>query len=417
MTTDDQGQKVGRVPRVRVPTRLLAKQDIGQPLRRRGLTGYKIAQAIFLIVRTLYLREYPDSFTAREELEERRFRIDELGLHLTVFGAVREPIDRQEQAAADAWYVRIARLGRESSYHLHEDGRSAGTTWHTFLLDYDPHGQEFPLELEVHGEPEFHDGDWLDKLWSWLAQQSDVADRAEEATVLERAKELAAKQTRVVPVSPPPLEPASPQANSPEIGGESPADLYQRIQELVAEMSQIGYADLHPMEAAIEAFLADAAEATLVRKRLQTEFIKLHAQAVPAFGVMMRSYMTSDDAQWLNTEHWLTDLRGTPVTAPEQGGITQAMMEASEKALAMYRTSWSDAERAEHYAIASAQKLCGMAPGGHIFLAKDPAPQACTRCHMLWYPGQLLRAERPPLRSAPLPYRGERTPPNTGWIQ
>ena len=119
-------------------------------------------------MRTLYLREFSDSFTAHEELEEHRFRVEELGLHLTVFGTMTALQHGQQSSAGNSWYLRIAKLGPESSFFLYPDGRSAYATWETLMLDYDPH-DHFPLQLEVHGEPEFHDGDWLNNLWTWLA--------------------------------------------------------------------------------------------------------------------------------------------------------------------------------------------------------------------------------------------------------
>jgi hypothetical protein len=147
--------------------------------------------------------------------------------------------------------------------------------------------------------------------------------------------------------------------------------------------------------------MEDANRAKEQRKALQRQIVALHAVAVPAFGAAMQGVVTSDDEQWEKTRHWLLDMSGVPL-ALDEGEVTRVMREASATALRYLRDDLPAAEVGERYALTYARKICAMAPGGHVFLAKDPLPRLCHRCGLPWQEGQPLLAERPRVHSTQL---------------
>ena len=392
-----------------VKTQHLARMNIGAPGHRpAGLGGYQFARAIHSMWRYLLLRRMWPEFNATIELTELRVPVPSADLHVTTF------ITAQAKAG-DAWYLRVAQpvAGKEFA------------EWPTLLLDYDPH-ENFPLTLEVMEPLVFADGEWLDNLWLWCRYQVQMLEQAEEAEIAQRVQEIVAQQmplqpppaTLVVPI-PAPMETAAP---APE-QQQSPVALHRQIQELTKELEATllatTYADLHPMEAAIAWFVTEADTATAQRKAIQEHLVALHAQAVTAFGVAMQGVITSDDEQWSRTRDWLTDKRGVP-QALDNREVTIQMANAASRARTMFRDDFTRVETEERTARRFAYQMCGMAPGGHLFFAKDPVPRHCTRCGILWTEGQPLQQEnRPRIRTIPVaaPLPGARIPaPDSTWL-
>ena len=395
-----------------VKTQHLARMNIGTPGHRpAGLGGYQFARAIHSMWRYLLLRRMWPEFNATIELTELRVPVPTVGLHVTTF------ITAQANAR-DAWYLRVARpiAGKEFA------------EWPTLLLDYDPH-EGFPLSLEVMEPLVFSDGDWLDNLWLWCRYQVQMLEQSEEGEIAQRVQEIIAQQLPLQPLTPAPATlvvpvPASMETMVPGEQQQNPVALHRQIQELTRELEATllatSYADLHPMEAAVSMLVMEADTATSQRKTIQEHLVALHARAVPAFAAAMQGLITSDDEQWLRTRDWLTDKRGVP-QALQSEEITVQMATAASHARTSFRDDFAQVALEERIARRFAYQMCGMAPGGHIFLAKDPVPRHCTRCGVLWSDGQPLQQEnRPRIRTMPVaapPLPGPRlSAPDSTWL-
>jgi hypothetical protein len=372
--------------RMRIATYVLTRRSIGT-VGHRPVSGFELAGALYLVMRLLYLKRYPASFDAIEELHERRFRISSIGLHVTLFGVYQGyPSER------DAWFLRVAELGEENSYDVDTDGVSAYERWKTLLLDFHPH--PYPVQqLQSEPPPTFVDGEWVDRYWAWLDHHVNEAKAAEDEAVLEKASELTTRQTLVTPMAPGAIGQLAQEQN--------PSALHQHLQEVLAQMQSLRYEDLHPMEAAIAALVRDAAQATAQRKEIQQRLVNFHAQAVPSFHYAMQGVIVSDDQRWEATRHWLIDQKGA-VQPLESGELTKSMHDASTRALASFHDDLPVAVSEERAALASAYKVCSMTPGGHVFWVKAQPPRTCARCGAPWTEGQPLRPDRPVVRSAPI---------------
>ena len=342
------------------------------------------------MVRYLCLQRVAPEFDGQVELVEIRLSIPAIDhLHITTLGTI------QEHRVADAWYVRVTWPQENMPW----------AEWPTLLLNSEPH-TNFPLELEVPGPPEFHDGDWLDSLWRWFQFQFAAQKQHFDELVAESAARKGHQQdngsvTRAGGSSDTSGSMSPGTQSAPEMDQQNPAALYDQMQTLLQEMQEMSYADLHPMEAAVQAFINDANKAKEQRHAVQRQIVALHAVAVPAFGAAMQDVVTSDDEQWEKTRHWILDMGGVPL-ALANGEVTPVMQGACATALRSFRDDLPAAEVGERYAQMHAHKLCAMTPRGHVFLAKDPIPRLCTRCGLPWQEGQPLLSEHPRVYSAPI---------------